>query len=64
MSASPRSDVYARVTQAIVDAIEAGTPGPIGSLGIALNQPGDIVHAVAVLEAIIISAETGSPQSV
>src|SRR3546814_5387529 len=25
MSASPRSDVYARVTQAIVDAIEAGT---------------------------------------
>jgi antirestriction protein ArdC len=25
MSASQRSDVYARVTQAIVDAIEAGT---------------------------------------
>ena len=25
MSASPRSDVYARVTDAIVDAIEAGT---------------------------------------
>ena len=26
MSASQRSDVYARVTQAIVDAIEAGDP--------------------------------------